>query len=551
MRKSILVTVFPVVLGLVSHWAAGQCEFVATSVTPNIAGRHLNPPYLYVVFKASATDPSIHVNDGDLMTFDTGAQFGGPYVFEFDTDNSVAPGNIAVPLTATDNFTSSRALVEVVKAHPSLPFSALVAPVGPDDQYVSFVFKKNEGYGAGVSRTLAVPGAITGSATSFAYQTSGNVWFQIAGSNLHPGSPHIVAKFVSQADPTKVITTTSTIRTAEVLTVRASLGLGATPFPAGVYDLVLSRATTPACPDFVLPGALTIVDNLLSDPTFQTNILGNAGTLMWNVEYNTAWLPLVWHHNNVNITNSFADGVFYEAVKRGDKFHPMQQEKPTRKEAPRQAPFPTGPLESTAGDNEWATLRWDPANGIGIGRHQFWQYIDINLSETSFVTLSGVWLGGTTSPSTLTYGIEIRDGDENGTILAQTPPQQTIDSFYWTPFSYVMTLPAGQRRVACVIYGDNSDDVDAGLHIDDLLLRVGAEFWPDVDGDGDIDQADFSSFQACYTGAGAGVVAAGCERFDREADMDVDAADFEAFERCATGPGIRLTPVAVAAGCEP
>jgi hypothetical protein len=75
----------------------------------------------------------------------------------------------------------------------------------------------------------------------------------------------------------------------------------------------------------------------------------------------------------------------------------------------------------------------------------------------------------------------------------------------------------------------------------------------DVDGDGDVDQYDFSVFQLCYTGDGGGIPADPdyCRCFDRRnndntpgQDGDIDGFDLEAFEACASGPGVTTIPPA-------
>ncbi|MDM8006123.1 MAG: hypothetical protein QUV05_08260 [Phycisphaerae bacterium] len=63
----------------------------------------------------------------------------------------------------------------------------------------------------------------------------------------------------------------------------------------------------------------------------------------------------------------------------------------------------------------------------------------------------------------------------------------------------------------------------------------------DVDGDKDVDQADFAAFQACFTGTG-GILVGGCECFDRLDDKDVDSDDAGFFEACASGAGIAADP---------
>ncbi len=75
--------------------------------------------------------------------------------------------------------------------------------------------------------------------------------------------------------------------------------------------------------------------------------------------------------------------------------------------------------------------------------------------------------------------------------------------------------------------------------------RVAAETFPfdrpilamergDADRDGDIDTADRTSFESCFTGPDAGPVAAGCRRHDMEGDGDVDCADWTQFTQVWT-----------------
>jgi hypothetical protein len=63
----------------------------------------------------------------------------------------------------------------------------------------------------------------------------------------------------------------------------------------------------------------------------------------------------------------------------------------------------------------------------------------------------------------------------------------------------------------------------------------------DVDDDGDVDQADFAQFQACYgiDWVSAPVV---CRCMDRAANNAIDSADYDKFEGCASGPGIAAVP---------
>jgi cytochrome c peroxidase len=83
--------------------------------------------------------------------------------------------------------------------------------------------------------------------------------------------------------------------------------------------------------------------------------------------------------------------------------------------------------------------------------------------------------------------------------------------------------------------------------------RVAAETFPfdrpilksergDADRDGDVDAADQSSFEACFTGSKGGSVGAGCERHDMEGDGDVDCVDWLGFTQAWTESNQPTTP---------
>jgi len=59
----------------------------------------------------------------------------------------------------------------------------------------------------------------------------------------------------------------------------------------------------------------------------------------------------------------------------------------------------------------------------------------------------------------------------------------------------------------------------------------------DFNGDGIVDGEDFTQLGTCFTGAGAGSVAPGCEPGDFDRDGDIDCEDGSAFESGWTGPG--------------
>ncbi|MGB9626261.1 MAG: hypothetical protein ACPMAQ_15515, partial [Phycisphaerae bacterium] len=58
----------------------------------------------------------------------------------------------------------------------------------------------------------------------------------------------------------------------------------------------------------------------------------------------------------------------------------------------------------------------------------------------------------------------------------------------------------------------------------------------DLDGDADVDLADFGLFQSCFNGPNRPARQSGCSRADFDADGDVDLADFGLFQGCFNGP---------------
>lgn len=63
----------------------------------------------------------------------------------------------------------------------------------------------------------------------------------------------------------------------------------------------------------------------------------------------------------------------------------------------------------------------------------------------------------------------------------------------------------------------------------------------DFDRDGDVDNADHDSFEACASGPGI-AYAAGCEAKDLDPDGDVDQVDLGMFQRCLSGENVPADP---------
>lgn len=74
----------------------------------------------------------------------------------------------------------------------------------------------------------------------------------------------------------------------------------------------------------------------------------------------------------------------------------------------------------------------------------------------------------------------------------------------------------------------------------------------DADQDGDVDQADFGTFQNCFTGgASGGQLPTACACFDRDGNGDVSSTDLTGFIQCFTGPSVRFNAQAPPPGCAP
>ena len=60
----------------------------------------------------------------------------------------------------------------------------------------------------------------------------------------------------------------------------------------------------------------------------------------------------------------------------------------------------------------------------------------------------------------------------------------------------------------------------------------------DADADGDVDQADFAVFQACYTETGSTYDCPACKCMNSNEDVAIDGDDYGPFEACASGPDV-------------
>ncbi|HOV76684.1 MAG TPA: choice-of-anchor Q domain-containing protein [Sedimentisphaerales bacterium] len=84
---------------------------------------------------------------------------------------------------------------------------------------------------------------------------------------------------------------------------------------------------------------------------------------------------------------------------------------------------------------------------------------------------------------------------------------------------------------------DDPLTVDSGKGTPPIVDMGAYEFIQgDLDGDGDVDVADFGVFQSCFNGPNRPYRQTGCDDGDFDADGDVDRADFARFQSCFNGP---------------
>ncbi len=175
------------------------------------------------------------------------------------------------------------------------------------------------------------------------------------------------------------------------------------------------------------------------------------------------------------------------------------------------------------------------------------------------------WYGGTRSIAGRVGGIvtpsaSLTGGwDELKMVIDMDPPQAeflfngaslgTLDSptLGFTVGSVEVNRAANESTPGQVVLFDDVTVEKCRTRRD--LSCAGHAPFADADSDGDVDQADFSLFQLCMTGAGVTPVPADpvyCRCFDRGTDApgdnDIDNFDLEAFEGCASGSGVPADP---------
>lgn len=81
---------------------------------------------------------------------------------------------------------------------------------------------------------------------------------------------------------------------------------------------------------------------------------------------------------------------------------------------------------------------------------------------------------------------------------------------------------------------------DVKVDVDDQAACHEVRF--DVDGDLDVDQEDFGTYQRCFTGPFGAYGLPACRCVDADVNGRVDLDDLAAFQNCASGPAIPANP---------
>ncbi len=76
----------------------------------------------------------------------------------------------------------------------------------------------------------------------------------------------------------------------------------------------------------------------------------------------------------------------------------------------------------------------------------------------------------------------------------------------------------------------------ATSNVPEAVITIMRSVVGDLDGDNDVDLADFAAFQACFNGPNRTPRGSGCGGADGDLDGDVDLADFALFQACFHGP---------------
>jgi hypothetical protein len=164
-----------------------------------------------------------------------------------------------------------------------------------------------------------------------------------------------------------------------------------------------------------------------------------------------------------------------------------------------------------------------------------------------------VGVGGSVDTGPVTGAAGSSVGTENVTLaLTWTEPSTSLVLWY-DPTDGSVKLDVNGAEVAAHTQGAATGGTVNGLYVwtsnsdglaaDQMGVQSGAFACNtpshDIDGDGDVDLADFLVFQGCFNGPNRPTLTGtfpSCACFDTESDFDVDLVDFLSFQACFNGP---------------
>jgi len=430
-----------------------------TSVNPPVLGQSISRSVARINFDDPYAPGVSTISDGLAVTID-GTYYGrGSRTYEFDLGGGLnIPGAIAVVPASADVYDAGIALMNALNSDATAPVTAeyYYADLGINSGWFTIVWKYDNEWrltaGGGLSLTEAAdPGNdISVSDFSTTNTDTSPVYLQLVGTDLDLLNNTTSVKLRHDANTTEVYSGVLNYKytTNAAAYFRLQSGTGSPPTHAslGQYDLEINGS-------IVIDKAVTLVKNLLDDQQFRTHGTGSEFPIYWNMD---GLLGPYWQR-----TKPYPNP---DGVKQGHHFYEV---------CPRLYPFPTAanvqnPATNKAPDNEYGSLQWDTNDGV----HKLWQSVYVNFASDTTLKLTGVW-SANSEHYPMTFGAQLRSGDQNGTIIAETPPgQRVVNTFDWTDFAVSGRFPAGTTQVTVVFYAEQPSTLKKGLNIDNVLLQV-------------------------------------------------------------------------------